>query len=239
MDSLCDSLVNSFVFNPFDQTDFLNEPIHSTSDSIEEFVRQLRHLYVSSFERMIQHETEEKNKPKVADQLFETERRYVLVMYNVHSVRGNYFSVPESTDPELEDDIEFSYWEPKAIGSNYKWKHVMGSRKEKTIRLQEDEYDDEKKRRGPGRPKKKPSEKKYQQKYEKKGRPRGSTNKSKLKKWKDQDESQIQLSPKKLAKLLQKPFKPKVFKNKEYKIKKVEWKRRIKSIDLLLMRLKL
>lgn len=216
-----ESVESEFEFNPFESYDqnlisnlqFLSIRIDTEDDQLKDLIGDLRKLWVTRVQRS---QTVKETVPVSV-----TDTRYELVMYNTFTVSESHFK-NEMGDYDSEPQ-EITYWEPRPVQSGYKWKHIMGSRKTNIK-----EHESEKKKSG--RPKKETHEKKYIPKTNKKGRPKNSKNKSEIKKSMEQEMNELSISDKKYNKMLTKGFKLKPFRNKEYKIKKIDWKKRCNVI---------
>lgn len=216
----------SYYAEQLENLNFLNSKTNTQDPELYQLILEIRNLWVSRKERLQKFEENEQLEKIVAQ-----EQRYELVMYNTFTVSRTHFTNEETNS----DEEEITYWEPKAIASNYKWKHTMGSRKTNIK-----ENSEEIPKRKVGRPKKEKNQNNIPPKTKGKGRPKNARNKSIIKKTLEEEMSQINISPKKLQKMLKKNFKLKVFKNKEYKIKKTDWKKRCKVIcDMIVKRSKL
>lgn len=143
------------------------------------------------------------------------DRKYSLVFYNVYKVSPGHFS----SKLKEEEECEFYYGLPRLD-----FVHEYGSRKSYIK-----EHIDEEFIRKVGRPRK---ENKPIKEPKGRGRPKEAKNKTNLMKLISEKDPN-QMTYKQIQKMLNKPFKLKKFK-KDYKFKKVEWKKISKMLEELL-----
>jgi len=158
-----------------------------------------------------------------------------LYMYNIFHVHPSYFAktcVETMSLEEIgsEDEVEGFSCGYVPFGRS----RTFGSRKDPVKKIVTCEYDEQFVKKM-GRPRKKEEEKKYVKKSMVKGRPKSSKNKSSLQILMEQEKT-WPTSTRYVYKMLRKPFKLKPFKNKEYKIKKKQWKDACKIVEKCLQK---
>lgn len=215
------------------------EAIHLSTDT--ELICNLRNLWNTKEQRHYDIDypkiTEEEMKET---ELYNKEKKYALVMYNVFKVNSNYFKEEEIKESP-DEEAEFHFYMAKEYNkndSNYSsWKYCdVGCRSKQSILLQKNDYTDEPAPRR-GRPKKEHKTNIYGKelrKHNKKGRPKCSKNKSTLQIQETYDIRIQGMTLRKMIRLLKKPFPCKRFKA-DYKIGKVVWKKKCKIVEEFLI----
>lgn len=218
--------MEEFIFDPFED---LKESWFEL-DTDTDLTKELRKLWITKNDRHYIIDYPPKTEKDEQEEFeYKQNRKYSLVMYNVFKIKSGYF---EHKDEEIEENenYEFSYYIAEERRER-KWNYKDVGCRSKTYQVLGNDYSDEIIIRKRGRPTK--EIKSYVPKSNQKGRPKKSKNKSKIKLQIEQDQKFIQISTRKMYKLLLKPFKLKKFKA-PYKIGKIDWKKRCFTLNHLL-----